>query len=314
MPPTLVTARLIFEEAQDLLKIESSSIGIPGMEEPRTIGWINRLQEKFFDGFTRNSQTFPKYMRRFATAHAKPAAIAAGYIGAGDDFLDLEDGCVFPEDGGAFLIKGECCNFGFYTSRTKNRLEGVYGIEMDHKEGVEVIPLYQLPDDFRRIYNVPCFRGDQGWGFLLQEDGCYLLQEDGCRIVIDDPNTYCTGNRFTIVDDIVGNRQFAHINGNGGSMKYEYEKYPKQITDMEDVMDIPRPHYFWMVWGLVDIWKRVEDQEADTTYEKREMELIFKAAAMKRTLRKKLRVATRRYSNVGSRCYYHNGRNSSDCC
>lgn len=271
------TASEIYGKTEDLLKLEGSTIGIPGVEEDRTLEWINDLQIQFFQEFFDAGLTLPSYMRGEFGADLLGATNLDGAVTTTDTEIDLDSGTNASSAGGVIAVyDGTKVELIPYTGKSTNQLTGVTGIDYGHDDDETVRFLYQLPSAFWRP------RPELNMGHGITVNGAPY------REVPSDPI-----NGEFAVHEVVSSgvtTSYLWLRDTSGKMKLAYEKQPTTISATGTYLNIPRPHHLYVVYGLLAIFKQTLDDDYFPEKEYAMMAKYRDSAFKKRTAGKSIRI------------------------
>ncbi len=99
------TVATIYGMADDLLRQEGNSTGIPGLEETRTIDWVNDLHKQFFDEFLTNQKNYPKYMKREYGVELSGGTTLTAAVTAGDTSFTVDSSSALATSGAGVIYK-----------------------------------------------------------------------------------------------------------------------------------------------------------------------------------------------------------------
>jgi hypothetical protein len=269
------TASDIYGYAQDLLKMDGDTIGIPGCEEARTLNWINDLHYQYFQSFYDNNIVLPKNMRGEDGFDAPSSTTLDGDVAVTDTEIDLTSGTNASSGGGGIAIyDGSSVETVWYTGKSTNQLTTVTGIDYAHDDGEIVRFLTALPSNFWKM------RPEENMGHGLTVNG------GGYKEVPSDP----INGEFAVIEN--GATSYIWLRDTSGKVKISYDKLPTAITSTASILDIPNPHHWYVVWGLVAIFKQILDDEYVPQKEETQMAKILNGAFKKDSAGKVLKVRT----------------------
>lgn len=180
-------------------------------------------------------------------------AVASAYT-AGGSTLTLDSVSGFN---GAFVIdSGTSKEIGEHTGTSGSDLTNVANLNLDHAVDAAVMPLIKLPAHVN-IHQVTVGGTDV------------------------EPLTY----------DIDGD-VFLNISEQNAKVTVRYSYLPTAITDLSDDVTISSPYEYFLIYGLLKIWKEVEESTADTSLEEMRMAGIVQQAVSKKLQAKKLNITT----------------------
>lgn len=252
----------------DLLRQEGNSSGVPGLEEDRTIDWINDLHKQYFDEFTNAGKNLPQYMRKHDGDTMVVRTNLAADIAAGAVTFTIGSSDSLDASGAGVIYKNYQYDIFTYTGNSGGTVSGVSGIAFAHEKGQIVSKLYPLAADFGRM--------------RIEKD-----RGEGVRV---------NGAGYTQVPDMPGYRQYSlwqnpsdsawylwlpHITS--GDVIIVYDKTPTELTTTSSTLDIPSQYadHMYLVHGLKGIFKQVLDDEYVPQMERAE-QLRLVTSAMNR--------------------------------
>lgn len=154
---------------------------------------------------------------------------------------------------GAFVVSKE---LGLHTGKT-TELTGVSNVNTDYAIDTVVQPLLKLPSNIISIHKLTV-NGVQTQPVLQTTELGVFLSET-------------TAN--------------AEIN-------YTYSYRPTTLTSLEQDVIMDNPYHYYIVYGLIKIWKEVQESTADTSLETQRMMEIAQQAVNKRLQGRKLNITS----------------------
>lgn len=184
---------------------------------------------------------------------AAKTAVSSAYT-AGDTTLSLDSVTGF--NGAFYMGSGTNTERGEHTGTSGSDLTGVSNLNLDHAIDVSVLPMLQLPD----LINI------------------HYLEVDGIET---DPKEYR-----------IENKRFLDLDRANATVVLKYSYLPDAITSISDDIKIDNPYHYFLVYGLIKIWKEVEEATTDTGLEDARMNAIANQAISKHLQAKKLNITT----------------------
>lgn len=261
----------IYGYATDLLKIDSDTTVIPGLQESRTLNWIDDLHTQFFQTFYDNGQVLPDYMKSETGFDLVSSTDLDGAITTASTEVDLTDADDMDSSGGIVIKEEFQYDVVWFTGKSSNQLTGVTGIDYAHADAEMVYKLYALPSNFWRV------RPGKGRGDGVMIDGASYKE------VPELPQA----GEFSIVND-GSNNMYLWLLDSSGDCLVVYDKMPTTLDATGDTIDIPSPHHWYLVHGLMAIFKQIQDTDYIPNKEEIQMARVFKSASTKRSAGKKI--------------------------
>lgn len=271
------TVQQIFDIAQDYIKIDSDTIGIPGLEEARTITWINDLHRRFFDEIYSRGVMLPRYMRKEYGFDAVTGTTLDGAITAASTKIDLTDASNFDSSGAIVIREGNQFDIVFYTGKSSNQITGVTEIGYGHADDENVYKLYALPSNFGKLRP----ERNMGDGVMVQGVPYY-----------ESPNNPKT-QEFTVIDDGNGSHYLWLPDGATGDVQVLYDAAPTTLTATTDTIDIPPSFDYYIIWGLIGMWKEIQDEDYLSERESIRMDKLVNSQLQTEMAGKNLRAGVR---------------------
>lgn len=153
---------------------------------------------------------------------------------------------------GAFAIGDE---IGFNTSTSALNLTGVSNVNVAYGIDEKVQPLIKLPD-YIAIHN-------------FKFDGTEVEQ----TILNTPTGKFVTSNGFS-------------------KLTVNYSYLPTALATLEDEVGIANPYHYYIVYGLLKIWKEVDESTQDTSLESARMNAIANQAVAKNMKGRKLNITS----------------------
>lgn len=275
------TGQKIYDMAQDLVKIDGSTIGIAGLEEARALEWINDLNSMFFGEYYGRGLQAPDYMRAETGFNAVTSTDLDGAVLQNATTIDLTDASDFDSSGAIVIRNGDQFDIVEYTGKTSNQLTGVTGVNYDHSDAETVYKLYALPSDYGRL------RKGRKTGHGVTVAGVPYY---------DTPHLP-SGREFTELD--LDGTVYLWIE-NTGDVLVEYDKKPTTLTSMSDTVDVPLPYDYYIIHGLVKLFKEIEDQDYNGQKEDFRMLKIIQDAIAKENIGRTVRAGVKYFQKKRS--------------
>lgn len=273
-----LTVEDIYGRSQDLLKFDGTDIGLPGMEEPRTIEWISDLKSQFFDEFYALRINPPDYLKSSVGYDAVGNTRLAEDTDAGDTSFTVEDSDYLPSSGVAVVYGNTQYDIFSFTTNAAETVSGVPATGRDslsfaHTEGQEVSRLYPLPADFGRM------RPERKYDSYMKNHEGVQVDGLGYRQVPDAPS----GQEFSVYQGSDGLFYLWLPRNTTGQIMVHYDMLPTPLTTTSDDVGIPSPHHNYLVHGLVAIFKQIQDEDYVPTKEQNEQQKVIRNAIVKRS-------------------------------
>jgi hypothetical protein len=279
----------IYGMADDLLRQDGNSSGVPGLESTRTITWIDMLHRQYFDEFTNNGGNFPEYMRKHDgdTMVASTALAADVTSGAATFTIDSSSG--LGTTGAGVVYSNYQFDIFTHTGNSSGTVSGVSGLDFDHDEDDIVSKLYALPSDFGR----------------MRVEGSGATRHEGVRV---------NGLGYSRVPDMPGYRQYALWQNpsdgvwylwlpyvTSGDILTVYDQKPTSLTLTTSVIDIPTQYadHMYLVWGLVALFKQTLDDDYVATKERAEQMKYFTNAIKRQSSGRPLSASNAYFKRYG---------------
>lgn len=252
----------------DLLRQDGNSSNVPGLEEARTITWIDMLHRQYFDEFTNAGGNYPEYMRKhYGDTMVANTSVAADFA-AGASTFTIDSSDALSTSGAGVIYKNYQYDIFTHTGNASGTVSGVSGIDFAHDDGEIVSKLYALPSDFGRM-----------------RTEANETRYEGVRV---------NGLGNSKVSDMPSYRQYALWDNGGqwylwlpyvttGEILTIYDKKPTSLTVVGSTIDIPEQYadHMYIVWGLVALFKQTLDDDYVGTKERME-QLKYVQTAIKR--------------------------------
>lgn len=270
------TVEQIIGYAQDILKIDNDVISIPGLAETRAITWVDDLNEKFFDEFYAVGMVAPDYMRREKGYDLVTNTDLDGAIVAGTSTISLTDASNFDTSGAGVIWGTNSWDIFTYTGKSSNDLTGVSGVDFAHADETRVEKLYALPSDFGRLRP----GRDRGHGVIISNVPYYEVPENP------------TVREFSIYDDGSSKYLWLPSGVTSGDAMVLYDKVSTTLDELSDTVDVPSPYHWYIVWGLVALFRQVQEEDYVPQKEENEMQKVLRKAFMKRNSGKRIKAGS----------------------
>lgn len=270
----------VYGYAQDLLKYEGEEIGLPALEEDRTLDWIRDLQQMFFEEFYGRRMTAPEYMKSHTGYDAVAETALAADVAAGAATFTVDSSSALDTSGCGVIYDDNHFDIFQHTGNSGGTVSGVPStgpgkINFAHDEDDAVAKLYALPTDFSRPR--PVRRHDDP---MKKHDGV-LIDGIGCREVPDMPQ----GLSFSLFQNSSGEWFLWMPRNTSGQITVIYDRKPTDPV-IGTSLDVPSPYHWWIAWGLVALHKQALDEDYVPAKEQVEQEKIFLKAMAKRSAAK----------------------------
>lgn len=154
---------------------------------------------------------------------------------------------------GAFIINDER---GLHTGVSTLDLTGVSNVYGDYDSGTQIIPLFKMPDMIS-LQNFEISGAKYEPFFIETERGKFF----------DYPTAEA-------------------------NITFSYSYLPITLTDLNDELNIANPYHYYIVYGLLRIWKEVMESTQDTSLETARMSYIVNQAVGKRMQSRKLKLTS----------------------
>lgn len=264
------TLAQLYGMADDLLRQEGNSSGVPGLQEDATIAWINDLHKQFFEEFTTAGRNYPQYMKQKTGFTSLAHTALAADVAAGASSFTIDDSDSLATSGAGVIYKNSQYDIFTHTGNASETVSGVAGIDFAHEEDEIVQKLYPLGSTFGRM--------------RIERQG--LNRHEGVRV---------NGLGFTQASDLPGYRQYSlwqnptssawylwlpYVISGSSDVLVTFDKKPTELTDVDDNIDIPEQYadHWYIVWGLVGIFKQVLDETYVPQKERAEQIRVLNAA------------------------------------
>ena len=271
------TVQEIFDRAQDYIKIDSSTIGEAGLESSRAINWINDLNSMFFGEYYGRGLQAPAYMKTETGYNSVAATDLDGAVLQGATTLDVTSATDLDASGAILVRSGAQFDVVEYTGKSSNQLTGVTGVNYDHSDAEAVYKLYALPSNFGRL------RKGRRVGDGITVEGTPYFQVPHLPM----------GREFTIIE---GTTNYLWIE-TAGDVHVSYDKAPTALTAVTDTVDVPQHYDYYIMWGLVKMFKEIEDQDYRGDAEDVRMQRLVQEAISKDAATKKVRAGVKYFGS-----------------
>lgn len=265
------TVLQIYGMANDLLRQEGNSTGIPGLEETRTIDWINDLHKQFFDEFLTNQRNYPAYMKKEKGYTLSSGTELAASVAAGATSFTVDSSSALGTSGAGVIYKSGQYDIFTHSGNSGGTVSGVTGIDFAHSADEAVYKLEALPSDFGRL-RIEMDREKRGEGIRINGGG------------YDQVPDMPEGEQFALWQNPSDSSWYIWPpRGQTGDLLAIYDKKPTELTATSSNIDIPEslPDHWYIVWGLVAIFRQVLDEDYVPQKERNE-QLRYLNAAMSR--------------------------------
>lgn len=88
------------------------------------------------------------------------------------------------------------------------------------------------------------------------------------------------------------NGTFLNYSSAGAAVTYTYSYLPAPISELSDDVKIDNPYHYYIVFGLIKIWKEVMESTQDTSLETSRMNAIVQQAVAKKMQGRKLNITS----------------------
>lgn len=276
------TAQDIYGYAEDILSFDGADIGIPGLEESRTIEWIADLDKQLFEEFYERGIMVPQEM----SSHYGVDAVAGTYLdGNASDTVAAAATSMLINDSDALATSGagviyDNNQFDIFT-HTGNSSGSVTGIpatgsgslNFAHEDGNAVERLYPLPSDFGRM------RPSRRTGVASRDHDGVMIDGYGYREIPTMPSGYS----FSLYKNSSGSWFLWIPQGTSGQIMNFYDLAPNTIDEVSDTISWATPYHWYHVWGLVGLFRKVQDEDYDMAAERIEQLKVVNQAISKRS-------------------------------
>lgn len=236
------TAADIIGIAEGITKVDSSSIGLAGLESSALLKIIDKANREYF-----NKELLGGGENKLLQSEAggdliDETALAEDITSSTTDF-DVDDASDFPSSG-ALAIWDNGLDTVEYTSKSSNNLTGVTGIGASHEDGDVVSKLYALPTNFAS------FRSTDMSPEGVTVNGRPLLYVDG------EPYA----GRYSVYNNGT-TKYLVFPQGTSGEYRVTYNRKPTDLTgggtldvpvDDEDFVIYRLVEYIYMILGFAD--------------------------------------------------------------
>lgn len=275
--------------ADDLLRQDGNSSGVPGLESTRAITLIDALHRKFFDEFTDAGMNFPSYMKKGHGDTMVTYTALAGDVTSGATTITIDSSSALSTSGAGVIYRNNQYDIFTHSGNSAGTVSGVSGIDFDHDEDEIVSKLYPLPSDFGR----------------MRIEGAGDRRHEGVRV---------NGLGYSQVSDMPGYRQFSLWQNpsdgawylwlpyvTSGEILVSYDKKPTSLTVTTSVIDIPSQYadHMYLVWGLVALFKQTLDDDYVATKERQEQLKYISSALKRESVGKRVSASNTYFSRYG---------------
>lgn len=280
------TVEEIYGYAQDLLKFEGEDIGIPGMEEDRTIDWIRDLDAQLHQEFYSRGITLPDYRASHYGFDAVTGTALAADVAAGAITLTIDSSAALATAGVGIIYDNNQYDIFQHTGNAAGTVSGIPttgrgAIKFAHDVDLSVERLYALPSDFGRMR--PVRRHDTT---NKNHDGV-LMDGRGYFELPSNPS----GTHFSVFINTSGSSFLWLPKSQTGQSMVHYDLAPNTIDGIEDEISFPDPFHMYHVWGLVAIFKQVQDEDYVPVKEQAEQMKVIRQIIVKRSAGKPIRAS-----------------------
>lgn len=274
--------------ANNLLRQDGDATGVPGLESSATITWVNDLHKQFFDEYLKSYGNYPAYMKKEKGYTAASSTALAADVAAGATSLTVDSSSALDTSGAAVIYKNSQYDIFTHTGNSGGTVSGIPAsgtgtIDFSHEEDEEVSKLYALPSDFGRM------RIEKERGEGVRVNGSPFFQT---------PDMPSSGH-YSLWQ---GESWYLWMpRGQSGDILVAYDKKPTTLSATTTEIDIPEqyPDHWYIVWGLVGIFKRVLDDEYVAQIERIEQDKVLNAAFARPNAGKKLSASNGYFRRYG---------------
>lgn len=234
------SAETIIGYAENIAKIDRTSIGLSGLEETMLLNVLNKANREYFNKFLLGGGE-PKESFKLETGGTLIAdtALAEDITTATTDF-DVDSATSYPSSGALIVWDNNDPDYVAYTGKSSNNLTGVTGIGYSHEDNDAVSALYALPTNFA--------------SFRSTDDSPDGVSVNGV------PFTFVTGvpigGQFATYDN--GTTKYLHFpRGLTGDYAVKYNQGATSITLTSTSVDVPVDDEDFLVYRLAEYIFRV---------------------------------------------------------
>lgn len=285
------TVQQIYTAADDLLRQDGASTGIPGLESSATIGWIDELQKQFFDEYTTKYGNFPAYMKRHYGIIPVSGTELAASTAAAATSLTVDSSSALASSGAGVIYKNSLFDIFTFTGNSAGSVtgipaSGVGSLDFAHDAGDAVYQLYALPSDFGRM------RTEKERGEGVRVNGSSFSE------VPDLPYS----NEYSLWQNPTTSAWYLWLpRGTTGDTLVTYDRKPTTLTATTDTIDIPEQYadHWYIIWGLVAIFRQVLDEDYVPTKELQRQQMVLQAAFARPNVGKRLSASNAYFRRYG---------------
>jgi hypothetical protein len=248
------TATQIITDAEGITKIDSSSIGLAGLEETMLLRIIDKANREYYSKFQVGGGE-PKSDRTAETGGTIVAGTTLnGAITFASTSIVLDSVTGFSSSGAGIVWDNEDPDFIEYTSIASLTLNGVTGIGYNHEDADAFSVLYALPANFESFRSV--------------DDSDFGVSVDGI------PYKFVTGipvdNEFSVYDN--GTTKYLFFPKDlTGDYSVRYNKGATSITATSTTIDVPISDEDFVIFRLVEHIYRVLNVDYNKVVEARQI-------------------------------------------
>lgn len=263
--------------AQDLLRLDGSDLGLSGIEEARTIEWINDLNAELYEEFYSRGLVVPDYLASSVGFDTSSATALAADTAAGATSLTVDSSAALDSSGAAVIYDRQHFDVFTYTGNSSGTVSGIPAsgrdsLEFAHDDDDAVEKLYALPSDFGRP-RPGRIRGDG-----LTMDGVPFYERP------EFPQL----KHFSIYTDTSESKHLWLPRGSNGQASMFYDLKPSTLDSTDDEIDWPSPYHWYLVYGLVGLYKQVLEASYVPDKEMAQMTNVVNKAIKKRSAGKRI--------------------------
>lgn len=286
----------IYGYANDILRQEGSGSGIPGIEEDRALEWVNDLNAAFFEEFYENGIVLPDYMASNVGYDAVQATALSAATAANATSMTVESSSALDTSGAFVILDNQQWDIATHTGNSGGSVSGIPSSGRDalnfaHDSGNTVQKLYALPTDFGKM------RPQKRYDLIDRAHEGVTVDGRGYRQVPNMPEHY----DFSVHETASGSKYLWLPRSHNGQIMVHYDRKPTTLDAVTDTVDMPSPHHWWLVWGLVALFKQVMEESYVPQYERSEQAKVMRSALKKDSAGKRLTAGIRFFNR-----YRHN--------
>ena len=289
-------ARDIYGYADDIMRQQGAGSGIPGIEETRTLDWINDLNAAYFDEFYGNGLVAPDYMASNIGYDSGSSTELSEDTAAGAITMTVASSSALNTSGTFVLYDNQHWDIATHTANSSGTVSGIPATGRDalnfaHESGNIVEKLYALPSDYGRM------RPQKRYDLIERAHEGVTIDGRGYREVPNMPENY----DFSVYKTSSGSKYLWLPRGHRGQVMVHYDRNPTTLSSLDTELDMPSPHHWWVVWGLVALFKQVMEEGYVPQQERVEQANVLRNALKKNSAGKRINAGNRFFNR-----YRHN--------